>query len=55
MGGEFWELYDLSIDVSDQDEDESTVLPEMVTEDFNEEKSVPLDAGGGVKRKNGAW
>ena len=47
--GEYWELYDLGFEESDPDEDESTVLPDMETEDFIGEKSVPLDADGAVK------
>ena len=48
-GGEFWELYDLGIEESDPDEVESTVLPDMETEDLIEENSVPSDADGAVK------
>ena len=49
VGGEYWELYDLGIDGSERNEDNSTVLPEMETEDSIEEKSVLLDADGAVK------
>jgi hypothetical protein len=42
-------LYDLGIESSDPDEVESTVLPKMETENFNEEKSIPPDADGAVK------
>jgi hypothetical protein len=49
LGGEYWQLYDLGIESSDPDEVESTVLPEIETENFIDEKSVPLDADGAVK------
>jgi hypothetical protein len=49
VGGEFWELYDLGFEISDPDEVESTVLPDMETRNFIGEKSVPTDVDGGVK------
>ena len=42
-------MYDLGIEASERDEDDSTVLPEMETEDFIGENSVPPDAEGAVK------
>ena len=53
VGGEYWGLYDLGIDGSERNEDNSTVLPEMETEDSIEEKSVLLDADGAVKMFSG--
>jgi hypothetical protein len=52
-GGEFWELYDLGFESSDPDEVESTVLPDMETENFSVEKSLSLDADRGVKVLSG--
>jgi hypothetical protein len=48
-GGEFWEFYNLGLEESDLEEDAPTVLPDMVTENFNGEKSVLLDTDGAVK------
>jgi hypothetical protein len=48
-GWEFWELYNLGFEKSNRHGDESTVLPEIETDDFIGEKSVPLDADGAVK------
>jgi len=48
-GGDLWELYDLGFEISDPDEVESTVLPDMETRNFIGEKSVPTDVDGGVK------
>ena len=42
-------MYDLGFEASDPDEDESMVLNDMATENFNTEKSVPPDADGAVK------
>jgi hypothetical protein len=48
-GGEFGELYDLGFEESDQNEGESTVLPEMETKDSIEEISAPADSDEAVK------
>ncbi|MEE4602972.1 MAG: hypothetical protein V2J65_16945, partial [Desulfobacteraceae bacterium] len=42
-------MYDLGVEESDPDRDDSTVLPDMETGNFIGEKSVPLDADGAVK------
>jgi hypothetical protein len=49
LGEELWKLYDLDIEKGDPDEDNSTVLPDMETEDYIDEKSVPLDDDRAVK------
>jgi hypothetical protein len=48
-GGEFWELYDLGFESSDPDDVESTVLPDMETENLKVENSIPSDVVGAVK------
>ena len=46
-------MYDLGFEASDPDEDESMVLNDMATENFNTEKSLPPDADGAVKVLSG--
>jgi hypothetical protein len=48
-GGEFWELYDVGFESSDPDDVESTVLPDMETENLNVENSIPADSNEAVK------
>ena len=48
-GGKLRKFYDLGIEESDRYGVESTILSDMVTENFNGEKSVPPDADGAVK------
>jgi hypothetical protein len=49
LGGEYWGLYDLGIEESHRRGDEPTVLAKMEVENYNGEKSVPLDVEGAVK------
>jgi hypothetical protein len=46
---DFGKFYDSGFEESGTDEDDSTVLPKLETEDLNEENSVPLDAERAVK------